>query len=791
MSAPRRDWIALPRRTLLFFVAFLLAAFLTLPAVAEHIGPHRTTSAFVWERLACHYEAVYDPPGAGWYGCTLDLYGPPDSTCDSTSSVKSYFNSAACGWPAGFSCETLPCEISRTSGIQSCSEGDEGCRAVEKTSSLPPATVSGSVSCGLPGSSGWCRGGAELTISGSEPLSGYSILTLEGTRNGEPFACSGSACGVPLLDGGNSFTFWARSSYGDTSDLGSASGSVDSQAPSLVGELTGTPGEGGWYTSDVTLTASAGDPAPGSGLASLEVSVDGGGFAGYAGPLAFTDGDHTVDLRALDVAGNSTQESQPVRIDTQLPEIDLSAGASFCPSCGERLDIELDVQDAGSGVVDWTLSAGSSVVTSGNGPNSQTIIWNGAGVGGGSHTLILEARDAAGNTIATSDSFDLIQPTPNPEPPTEDASSGSAQQSTLAGATATVSPAPTPTTVFHPTRTPLTVPFGGLPAAQQPSTGQESLPSVPLGSSSEPSSTVSGGSSGPVFGAAALALIAAVSAITLDQLRRRREEEAALRLEMERRNAAAQAREEAQRVSLADAKANSEARSAGSVGADQAAGGISSNRDWLAAAVAAAAAEAAQLEADRKWEARGESARVQTSTQKPQSAVPLPASAGPTPTPTSSAPTPTPSPVRSPTATPTPTPSATPSATLPPTMTPTPSATPTPNPLLPTNSPGTPIFDSREFPGQVGSAVDGFIDSFSLIPDPNDPPILHPYDYLSGLESIPIIGRLVPIVRGILTAVATFRDLVRPIIGLDPIYPLGEPLPPGASGHQDGAEDVT
>lgn len=545
---PRTRTILLPRRAFLAFIVFLIAAFLTLPALAEHIGPHRTVSTFVWERLACHYEAVYDPPGAGWYGCTLDLFGPPDSTCDSTSSVKSYFNSAACGWPAGFSCETLPCDISRTGGIQSCSEGNEGCRAVEKQFNLPQAGIIGSVACSVPGSGGWCRGGAELALSGSEPLAGYVILTLEGTRNGEIFACPGAACSVPLNEGTNGFTFWARSSYGDTSSMGSADGKLDSAAPTISGDLSGSSGDAGWFVSDVTVTASASDLAPGAGLASLEVSVDGSSWGAYPGPLALSDGEHSVDLRAADGAGNGAQESLVVKVDSQPPEINLSAAASFCPGCGQALDVELSVEDSGSGIVEWTLTASGALVASGNGPASQALDWDGSGLGGGSHTLTLEARDAAGNAVATSDSFELIQPTPHPEPPTEDASSGSVQQSTLAGATATVSPGPTPPTVLHPTRTPLTVPFGALPAAPQPSSGQESLPSVPFGSSSEPSLTVPGGSSGPVFGAAALALIAAVSALTLDQLRRRREEEAALRLEMERRNAAAQAKEDAQRA---------------------------------------------------------------------------------------------------------------------------------------------------------------------------------------------------------------------------------------------------
>lgn len=164
---------------------------------------------------------------------------------------------------------------------------------------------------------------------------------------------------------------------------------------------------------------------------------------------------------------------------------------------------------------------------------------------------------------------------------------------------------------------------------------------------------------------------------------------------------------------------------------------------------------------------------------------------GQTSTPTYPAPTPTPSLVQSPTSTPTPTPTATPSATITPTESPTPSATPSPQPILPTNTPGTPVFDSREFPDQVGAAVDKFIDSFSPFPDPDNPPILYPYDYLSWMDSNPITARFAPILRGILTGVATIRDLLRPLQGLDPTYPLREPLAPGPSGLEDGGDDLT
>ncbi|MEW6569500.1 MAG: hypothetical protein AB1449_15320, partial [Chloroflexota bacterium] len=215
----------------------------------------------------------------------------------------------------------------------------------------------------MAGNAGWCRGGAELSLSGSEPLAGYSILALEGTRNGETFACPGSSCSVPLLEGINDFTFWALSSWGDSSRMGTAGGRLDSGAPVISGEVTGTAGEAGWYVSEVTVAASAGDAV--SGLVSFDVSIDGGGWAPYGGAIALSDGEHAVELRASDAAGNVATESLEARVDTQPPDLNLAVGGSFCPGCGESADITLDVQDGGSGVAAWNLTAEGNAIASG------------------------------------------------------------------------------------------------------------------------------------------------------------------------------------------------------------------------------------------------------------------------------------------------------------------------------------------------------------------------------------------------------------------------------------------
>jgi hypothetical protein len=240
--------------------------------------------------------------------------------------VAGYFTPSVCGWTEAW-CQSHGCDISVSSSTVGCGEGEPGCTAVEHFTTFPEATINGSVSCGVPGYSGWCLSTAALSLSGSEPLAGYSILTLEGTRNiipgggGETFACPGAACDVPLAEGTNDFAFWAISSWGDTSLMGTASGKLDTRPPVISGEISGTTGDNGWYLSDVAFSASASDPSPGSGLISFELSLDGGTWVAYTGPLTLADGSHTVELRAGDTAGNVGTQSRAVRVDTRPPVI--------------------------------------------------------------------------------------------------------------------------------------------------------------------------------------------------------------------------------------------------------------------------------------------------------------------------------------------------------------------------------------------------------------------------------------------------------------------------------------
>ena len=57
------------------------------------------------------------------------------------------------------------------------------------------------------------------------------------------------------------------------------------------------------------------------------------------------------------MAGNTATESLSIDVDSVSPFVDLDAVPSFCPGCGETLGILVIVQDSGSGIADWDLTA--------------------------------------------------------------------------------------------------------------------------------------------------------------------------------------------------------------------------------------------------------------------------------------------------------------------------------------------------------------------------------------------------------------------------------------------------
>jgi hypothetical protein len=259
---------------------------------------------------------------------------------------------------------------------------------VEQTITYPEATVQGTLeNCDR--RNGWCVTLPRLVLTGHEPLNNHFITGIEGTHNGEPFYCEGASCQIPLLEGENAFTFWAFSSWGDSSRLGSLTARVDTRPPQIEGSLSGVMGEGGWYVSSVTVSASASDPQPGSGIDTFTYTWNASPAQPYTGPITLGDGVHTLTFRAQDGAGRVSEIGQSVQVDSVPPRVSgLLTGEQVGGWYAGQVTFTAEASDAGSGVarVDYALDGASWQAY------TAPLV-----IGDGEHTLGVRAFDVAGN----------------------------------------------------------------------------------------------------------------------------------------------------------------------------------------------------------------------------------------------------------------------------------------------------------------------------------------------------------------------------------------------------------
>jgi hypothetical protein len=188
----------------------------------------------------------------------------------------------------------------------------------------------------------------------------------------------------------------AKDMKGNVSDPRSAIFYVDTTAASSSASVA-PPAHNGWYGAPfVTLSGDDGDV--GSGVDFLEYKVDGAAdWTRYASPFAVVgDGDHTVEFRSTDKAGNiESSKTLAFRIDATKPTISLTvpaAAASYALASVHDADYACD--DALSGVASCV-----GTVPDGDPINTASV---------GTKTFKVDAEDVAGNTANLTRTYEVI-----------------------------------------------------------------------------------------------------------------------------------------------------------------------------------------------------------------------------------------------------------------------------------------------------------------------------------------------------------------------------------------------
>jgi hypothetical protein len=238
-----------------------------------------------------------------------------------------------------------------------------------------------------------------VDFTANEPAAGYVIQRIEGSLGlyCDPADVATVNCSWTPPQGSNTISYWAHSSYGDTSALGLVAGGapikVDSGAPS-VSVSVGTPnGANGWFISPVTAAAAGADSA--SGIAGLNVNIDGGAWQGN-GTVYANQGTHTVRGLARDNAGN-TATSAPVNfnLDSVAPTIATGIPApDGSNGWFKTIPVHLTVSgtDATSGISAAEIQIGTGAWVSSTTSVSED----------GTHTINFRSIDMAGNTSSSS-----------------------------------------------------------------------------------------------------------------------------------------------------------------------------------------------------------------------------------------------------------------------------------------------------------------------------------------------------------------------------------------------------
>ena len=170
---------------------------------------------------------------------------------------------------------------------------------------------------------------------------------------------------------------------------------ADNVAPVTVSTLSGTPGAGTWFVSDVQVALAASDA--GSGVALTEYSLDQGEtWQQYSTPLTVAaEGANTIYYRSVDAAGNFEEyKNCRADIDKTDPAVDITtvADGSICGNA--TLDCAAADQLPGSGIANVEVLLDGAPVAAGAAVTAE-----------GTHTVTAIAVDAAGRRAEHTHTF--------------------------------------------------------------------------------------------------------------------------------------------------------------------------------------------------------------------------------------------------------------------------------------------------------------------------------------------------------------------------------------------------
>jgi hypothetical protein len=295
--------------------------------------------------------------------------------------------------------------------------GLSGLLAVKIDTTPPTATVQ---LLGSPAFGNWYRDSAQFEINAADPVpngigepSGvaHALFSFDGS-NFTAVAPGSAQSGFPI-DGKFALYYSAADNAGNVAPAQSVPVWIDGEPPQTSLAFAGTfNNPTGWYTTPVTVTASATDD--GSGVASTQLCVD-ASCAPYAGPVTVGTGVHQIQATSTDNVGHvetvlSSGNSRTIKVDDQPPTGTLGVSGTQGANGWYVSPVDLTIEnsaDVGSGLTPdpFSYDISGSNQTSFDGAYHDTTQ--------GFSTFDAQIHDVAGNVTRLSQPLQIDTQAPN------------------------------------------------------------------------------------------------------------------------------------------------------------------------------------------------------------------------------------------------------------------------------------------------------------------------------------------------------------------------------------------
>ncbi|MEM4977003.1 MAG: Ig-like domain-containing protein, partial [Desulfurococcaceae archaeon] len=301
---------------------------------------------------------------------------------------------------------TLPTDGSYTVTVKTY---DRATNTATSTITIGLDRIPPTVSIESPSSGTWLNTrDVTVTWSGSDSLSGihhYEIRIDGGSWIN--VGASTSYIFTNLAEGTHTVEVKAVDKVGNTATSTITVG-VDVTPPTV--SVTSPP-SGTWYnTRDVTVTWSGSDSL--SGIHHYEIRINGGSWINVGTSTSYTftnlaEGTHTIEVKAVDMAGNTATSTITVGVDVTPPTVSITSPQNGSTTSSNTVTVEWSGSDALSGINHYEVRCYNSTWDSGWINVGTSTSYTFANLAGGDYTVEVRAYDNAGNAKVTYVTFSI------------------------------------------------------------------------------------------------------------------------------------------------------------------------------------------------------------------------------------------------------------------------------------------------------------------------------------------------------------------------------------------------